>query len=248
MPDRDEPAGRLLTEVLAANRAYLLGWNDGPAVVDVYRSDVPHAPLNGVVRAGGRPLVEAYEEAVERLAGVPRVWWVGEDSDPGTAEGLASLGAELLVDRMPVMVAEVAAASVVPQPSGLDIAETRDIVEFVTAYAHVSRIPSISVPILAEREKAFGHALLRLAGRLPDGRIVGTAEAWFSHGLVTLYFCGTHPDFRGRGIGAAMTQAVLRHAAVRGIGLAALTSTPLGMPVYERLGFHEVSSYRIYSF
>lgn len=237
----------MIDEVLAANRAYLLGWNSGPVVDDLYRSEVPHAPLNGVVRAFGRPLAEAYEEAGERLAGLPRVWWVGEDSDPGTAEGLVLLGAEPVAE-LPVMVAEVAAASVVPQPSGLDIAETRDIVEFVTAYAQVSRIPAVSVPILAEREKAFGHALLRLAGRRPDGRIIATAEAWFSHGLVTLYFVGTHPDYREQGIGAAMTQAVLRHAAVRGIGMAALTSTAIGVPVYERLGFHQVSSYRIYSF
>ncbi|WP_250030183.1 GNAT family N-acetyltransferase [Paractinoplanes maris] len=238
----------MIDDVLAANRAYLLGWNDGPAAGDIYRSNVPHAPLNGVVRVAGRPFPEAYEEAADRLAGVPRVWWVGADSEPGTAEALLARGAELIAAHLPVMVAEVAAASVVPEPSGVLITQTRDLPEFVTAYSGVSHIPPAGVSLATERERGFGHSLLRLAARQADGRIVGTAEAWFSHGLVTLYFVGTHPDHRHRGIGAALTQAVLRHAAVRGIGTAALTSTAVAVPVYKRLGFHEVSSYQLFTF
>ncbi|MCM4077500.1 GNAT family N-acetyltransferase [Paractinoplanes hotanensis] len=240
-------ADRLVQTVLAANRSYLLGWNDGPATGDVYRSGLPHAPLNGVVRLAGRAPAEAYAQAGVLLDGVPRVWWVGADSDPGTAEALEALGARL-VNRLPVMVAEVAAASVVPEPSGVSIEEARDIGEFVTAYAQVSGIPPEAAPRAAEREKTFGHAVLRLAARLDDGRIAGTAEAWFTDGLVTLYFVGTRPDHRRRGIGAALTQAVLRRAAVRGIPMAALTSTPIAVPVYERLGFHEISRYQLYAF
>jgi ribosomal protein S18 acetylase RimI-like enzyme len=234
--------------VLAANRAYLLGWNDGPAVSDIYRSGVPHPTLNGVVRVAGRPLSEAYAEACDRLDGVPRVWWVGEDSDPGTAEGLLELGATPLAIGLPVMVAEVAAASVVRDPPGLTIQYATDVAEFVEAYARVSGIPDEGVPIAAERDKAFGGSVLRLVGRLPDGEIAGTVEAWFSHGLVTLYFVGTQPEFRRRGIGSAMTQAVLRHAAVRGVGTAALTSTAMAEPIYRRLGFREVGHYQIFSF
>ncbi|HET6483123.1 MAG TPA: GNAT family N-acetyltransferase [Actinoplanes sp.] len=236
------------SRVLAANRAYLLGWNEGPAVPDIYRSGVPHASLNGVVRVAGRPLDVAYAEARERLAGVPRVWWVGEDSDTGTAEGLLELGAIPLAARLPVMVAEVAAAPVVPMPSGLTIEYATDVTEFVEAYALVSGIPEAGVPVAVERDMAFGGSVVRLAGRLPDGRIAGTAEAWFSHGIVTLYFVGTQPELRRRGIGAAMTQAVLRHAAVRGIGMAALISSDMAESVYQRLGFREVGRFRVFAF
>ncbi|MCO8270211.1 GNAT family N-acetyltransferase [Actinoplanes sp. TRM 88003] len=237
----------MIETVLAAHRSYLRGWNDGPATGDVYRSGLPHAPLNGVLRVAGQEPDEAYAQACDVLAGVPRVWWVGADSDPGTAGALERLGAQPTA-RLPVMVAEVAAASVVPDPSGVVIDETRDIDEFVTAYAKVSGIPAEAVPRAAEREKAFGHGVLRLAARLPDGRIAGTTEAWFTDGLVTLYFVGTAPDQRRHGIGAALTQAVLRRAAVRGIPMAALTSTPMAVPVYERMGFHEVGQYQLYAF
>ena len=236
------------SNVLAANRAYLLGWNDGRAVSDIYRSGIPHATLNGVVRVTGRPLSEAYAEARDRLDGVPRVWWVGEDSDPGTAEGLLELGAKPLTAELPVMVAEVASASVVPDPSGLAIEYAADVAEFVAAYARVSGIPAEGVPLAVERDKAFGGSVVRLVGRLPSGEIAGTVEAWFSHGIVTLYFVGTQPQFRRRGIGTSMTQAVLRHAAVRGVGMAALTSTAMAVPVYRRLGFREVGAYRLFAF
>jgi len=236
----------MIDDVFAANRAYLLGWNDGPAEDDIYRSEVPHAPLNGVVRVHGRPLAEAYAQACDRLAGLPRVWWVGQDSDPGTTDGLLGLGATVLADRMPVMAAPVGAVCSGVELPGLVIEEATDVGEFVAAYARVSGIPEVGVPIAVERDKAL--PVLRLVGRLEDGSIVGTAEAFFSHGLVLLYFVGTQPEHRRRGIGTAMSRAVLRHADARGIRTAALTSSAMGEAVYRRLGFREVGSYRLFGF
>ncbi|MFG1864141.1 GNAT family N-acetyltransferase [Microbispora bryophytorum] len=50
--------------------------------------------------------------------------------------------------------------------------------------------------------------MIRLAGRLDDGQIAGTAVAWLSHGSLTLHFVGTQPEYRRRGIGAAMIRTV----------------------------------------
>ncbi|MFD0782731.1 hypothetical protein ACFQZ8_02145, partial [Micromonospora azadirachtae] len=58
--------------LLAAHRAYLLGWNigeaGGPDLV-TYRSDVPHPPLNGVLRLHGCDPADALVEARRRLDG-----------------------------------------------------------------------------------------------------------------------------------------------------------------------------------
>ncbi|MGW5556766.1 GNAT family N-acetyltransferase [Micromonospora sp. NPDC003944] len=268
-----------LDTVLAAHRAYLLGWNIGIAGgpdLPTYRSDVPHAPLNGVLRVTGRTPQDALTEARQRLHGVPRIWWVGPDSDPGTADGLVALGATE-VARMPVMTARIAEAADVPRtskitatdlgdrtpprdtrtrvrtaptPAGVHIAETTDLAAFVQAYARVSGIPADGVEATIEREKAFtgDGTVLRLAGRLDDGRIVATAVAWISHGLVTLYFVGTQPEHRRRGIGAAMTRAALDLAGQRGVTTAALTSTAIGEPVYRSLGFRQVGEFRLLTF
>ncbi|MCO1595823.1 GNAT family N-acetyltransferase [Micromonospora sp. RHAY321] len=241
-----------LDAVLAAHRAYLLGWNigeaGGPDLV-TYRSDVPHPPLNGVLRVTGRTPQDALTEARRRLDGVPRVWWVGPDSDADAADGLVSLGA-VEVARLPIMTVAIADTADAPTPAGLHIAETTDLDTFVPAYARVSGIPAEGVAAAIDREKAFAGdgTVIRLAGRLDDGRIVGTAVAWLTDGLLTLYFVGTQPEERRRGIGAAMTRAALDLAAGRGVHTAALTSTPIGEPVYRRLGFRTAGTFRLLAF
>ncbi|MEU8298522.1 GNAT family N-acetyltransferase [Micromonospora sp. NPDC048909] len=241
-----------LDTVLAAHRAYLLGWNvgasGGPDLL-TYRSEVPHAPLNGVLRVTGCAPRDALVEACHRLHGVPRIWWAGPDSDPGTAEGLLSLGA-VEVARLPIMTTTTGRATVAPTPAGLRISESTDPHEFVPAYARVSGIPPEGVPAAIDREKAFtgDGTVIRLAGRFEDGRIAGTAVAWLSHGLVTLYFVGTQPEHRRRGVGAAMTAAALDLARERGVRTAALTSTAAGESLYGRLGFGTVGRFRLLSF
>ncbi|MBM0231228.1 GNAT family N-acetyltransferase [Micromonospora sp. STR1_7] len=241
-----------LDTVLAAHRAYLLGWDIGAAGgpdLPTYRSDVPHATLNGVLRVAGRTPPEALVAARQRLHGVPRIWWVGPDSDAGTADGLVSLGAAE-VARLPIMTVPVGAAADAPTPAGLHIAETTDLEAFVAAYGRVSGIPADGVAATIEREKAFtgDGTVIRLAGRLDDGRIVGTAVVWLSHGLATLYFVGTQPEHRRQGIAAAMTRAALDLAAERGAHTAALTSSPVAEPVYRRLGFQPVGEFRLLTF
>ncbi|MEU5935031.1 hypothetical protein [Micromonospora sp. NPDC047187] len=136
-----------LDTVLAAHRAYLLGWNIGVAGgpdLPTYRSDVPHAPLNGVLRVVGRTPWDALTEARKRLHGVPRIWWVGPDSDAGAADGLVSLGA-VQVARMPIMTVGIGSVAEAPTPAGVQIAETTDLAAFVPAYARVSGIPADGV-------------------------------------------------------------------------------------------------------
>ncbi|MFI7604520.1 GNAT family N-acetyltransferase [Micromonospora sp. NPDC049366] len=239
-----------IAALLAAHRAYFLGWNVGetgdPDLI-TYRSEVPHAPLNGVLRLVGRDPAEAFAEARRRLDGVPRVWWVGPDSDAGTADAVVALGAVPAI-TLSFMVLPVDQAAAAPIPAGLHIAEATDLDEFVTAYSRVSGIPPAGVPATIARERSFDGTLVRLAGRLDDGQIVGTAVAWFSHGSVTLHYIGTQPEHRRRGIGAAMTGAALRLARERGAATAALAATPIAEPVYQRVGFRTVDTFQIFSF
>ncbi|MGW4467093.1 GNAT family N-acetyltransferase [Micromonospora sp. NPDC004704] len=241
-----------LDTLLAAHRAYLLGWNVGTSAdpeLLTYRSEVPHATLNGVVRVSGRTPKDALAEARDRLDGVPRVWWAGPDSDAGTADGLLSLDAVHLAD-LPIMTMKIDRPAAVPTPAWLHISETTDLDEFVPAYGRVSGIPPAGMQTAIDRERTFAGdgTVVRLAGRLDDGRIAGTAVAWLSHDLLTLYFVGTQPEFRRRGIGTAMTVAAIDLARERGVRVAALTSSPPGEPVYRRIGFRTVGTFRLMSF
>ncbi|MET8161896.1 GNAT family N-acetyltransferase [Sphaerisporangium sp. NPDC005289] len=242
----------LLDTVLSAHRAYLLGWDIGmPGSPDLltYRSEVPHAPLNGVLRARGRAPRDALAEARDRLEGVPRIWWAGPDGDEGMGDALVSLGA-VQVARMPIMTVTIDRAAIAPPPAGLRIAETHDLPEFVAAYARVSGIRPDGVAAAVDREKAFSGdgSVIRLAGRLDDGRIAGTAVAWLSHDLLTLYFVGTQPEHRRRGIGTAMSGAALALARERGIRTAALVSSAAGEPIYRHMGFSTLDTFQLLSF
>jgi len=53
--------------------------------------------------------------------------------------------------------------------------------------------------------------------------------------------------YRGQGIGAAVTRALLADAATKGCKSACLRSGPKSVPLYERLGFHFVCHHRTYA-
>lgn len=59
-------------------------------------------------------------------------------------------------------------------------------------------------------------------------------------GVVTL------PAYRRRGYGTALTWAAITEGADRGCTATTLTATPLGYPVYVRMGFQPVCTYRTY--
>ncbi|MGY2874078.1 ribosomal protein S18 acetylase RimI-like enzyme [Marmoricola sp. URHA0025 HA25] len=80
-----------------------------------------------------------------------------------------------------------------------------------------------------------------LAAVDPDGVVRATAAAGIFDGTASVYFVNTDPDWRGRGVGTAMTAAALRVAAQAGARQACLDSSALGLSIYLRLGFVPVS-------
>lgn len=64
--------------------------------------------------------------------------------------------------------------------------------------------------------------------------------------VATVHYVVTLPEYRRRGIGAAMTEVALREARAAGCRVAVLTASESGVGVYRRFGFREdglVSSY-----
>ena len=71
-----------------------------------------------------------------------------------------------------------------------------------------------------------------------EGRLVGTVTTTtYGRDLAWVGMMVVHPDFRRRGIGAALMRRALDH--LHGIGIASikLDATPAGRPLYESLGF-----------
>ncbi len=98
------------------------------------------------------------------------------------------------------------------------------------------------------------HAGLPLDMRSPlqkylgllNGEPVATAELFLSHGVAYLGGVSTLPQYRRQGIGAALTLAALRAARQQGYRVGVLTASPVGIPIYRRIGFQELGMYSVY--
>ena len=81
---------------------------------------------------------------------------------------------------------------------------------------------------------------------LIDGKVVGSAMAYFGEEVVGLYLISTLPEYRKRGIGRELTTRPLRDAREKGCTGAVLQATKEGEKLYSKIGFEEVFNYQIY--
>jgi GNAT superfamily N-acetyltransferase len=79
-----------------------------------------------------------------------------------------------------------------------------------------------------------------------DGRAVAASGLCRIGQVAEIIGVSVVPAFRRRGFGAAITWAAIGEGAVRGCTAAALRATPMGEPVYRRMGFETVCRLRTY--
>ncbi len=73
------------------------------------------------------------------------------------------------------------------------------------------------------------------------GQLLRTAD------VAGVYSIGVRERFRRRGLGAAITAAVLAAGRDAGCSIGVLQASPMGTPVYERMGFETVTQYHRFS-
>jgi ribosomal protein S18 acetylase RimI-like enzyme len=78
-----------------------------------------------------------------------------------------------------------------------------------------------------------------------DGQVVGTGESAFADGVLGIFGIATLPAFRRRGIGSALTAALILDRADEA-DLAVLQSSTLGLGAYGRLGFRSMSTWEVW--
>ena len=181
---------------------------------------------------------------------LPFVWHVGPTSGPADLpERLLAHGLAHDEDE-PGMAADLTALPGVPPPEGLTIhgvADAGALREWVGLWLGPVPAPVFDACVFAmggvPHGPAADHELL--LGRL-DGRAVAIAELFVGAGVASVQHVVTAAAARRRGIGAALTHAVLLRARARGYRHAVLTASPEGLGVYARLGFRSVCTVRRY--
>src|SRR5262249_48164358 len=79
-----------------------------------------------------------------------------------------------------------------------------------------------------------------------EGRAVAGATLYLSHGIGGVGWVGTRPNAVGCGFGSALTWRVVEEGFHRGVPLLNLQASPMGVPVYRRLGFDTPTLYRMF--
>ena len=179
------------------------------------------APLRRFYRAG---------------SGGPYFFWDMWSTVDAGPEGLMAEG------RPPVMTRRPTSASVFA--SGLRIFEVHSadrLADFERVL--VDAYPAPMLQPFGSQPPVFTEALIggmwRMFVGYEDGVAVATAAAIVTDELVLVEAVSTRPECRGKGYGAALTDA----AATCGGDdqTAMLVASDLGRPVYEHLGFHTIA-------
>ncbi len=103
--------------------------------------------------------------------------------------------------------------------------------------------PAIDDPpgAFADLLRSLPPAIRLFAAVDGDGAARATSGSGAFGAEANVFFVNTDPDWRGRGIGWAMTAAALRAAQDSGARQACLDASDAGLPIYLRLGFEAVA-------
>ena len=212
--------------------------------------------LNGIVetRLPDGDADRRIEEELEAFAArrLPFVWWVLPGDEPADlAERLEAAGLSLL-GRWPAMAIDLETLPAPPAVEHLEIRPVRDRHGFKQHLDVVQRAMELPAPFLEAMRRLAAQAgfgpdapIQSYVGAL-GGRPVSASALILAGGAAGTYNVGTLDEFRGRGIGAALTVEPLHDARVRGYRIGTLQSSPMGYSVYERLGFRECAGFRPY--
>jgi ribosomal protein S18 acetylase RimI-like enzyme len=77
------------------------------------------------------------------------------------------------------------------------------------------------------------------------GRPVSGALLLLSHGIAGIYWVSTLSTARGKGYAEACTRWATNRGFERGARVVSLQASPMGHPIYRRMGFRDIATYRL---
>jgi len=80
-----------------------------------------------------------------------------------------------------------------------------------------------------------------------DGSPVTTSALIATDGVAGVYNVATLPEYRGRGLGEAMTWHAVREGMAIGCRFGSLQASEMGRPVYARMGFRDIAPYETFT-
>jgi len=209
---------------------------------------------NGVMRTGsGPPAAVVLERARAFFAGRGRGYTVHVrahlDADlqaSGERDGLTPMGDApgMVLDRRPPDVAP---------PSGVELRRVsgdEDVAAFGRimgeAYATYGMPATVGPASFPHRDVLVAPHIATFLAVL-EGEPVAGAMVVVTHGVAGVYWVGTVPAARGRGLAELCTRAAGNAGFDQGAPIAALQASVMGEPLYRRMGYVEVTRYPLFA-
>ena len=181
---------------------------------------------------------------------VPATVWVRAHADQALEADLRARGYATFT-TMPGM-ALLGDPGTVCAPEGLTIRARRRIARACDDFRHVSAEayatygapPEYADDAFADIESVCAPHIQGFVG-YADGAAVAAAALYLTHGVAGIGWVGCVPSARGRRYAEALTWRAVREGFRRGASFANLQASPMGRPVYERMGFATPTEYRV---
>jgi ribosomal protein S18 acetylase RimI-like enzyme len=215
---------------------------------------IPIGPINRIVRI--RLDAEHADVRIREVAGryeaagVPCTWWIDPQSTPtDLGERFERMG--LVSEAVPAMRIEATAVPDVELAKGVTLAWAEDAESLRAAMDLVAAGLGMPEHLAGPLADLFASAaepdspIRTVVARLDDDP-VAVAQGIVHGEAVGIYNVATLEAARGRGIGSAVTVAVLRDAIERGARLGVLESSEMGHSVYRRIGFRDVATFQVF--
>jgi hypothetical protein len=136
-----------------------------------------------------------------------------------------------------------------PLPSGITIERvkgTEAAREFAdvsgTAYATYGLPPKIALRQFADPAYFDQPHIAAFLARV-GGAAAAAAMVMVTHGVAGVYWVGTTPEVRGRGLAAACTRVAGNAGFDMGATAAVLQASVMGEPIYLKMGYREITRY-----
>ena len=111
------------------------------------------------------------------------------------------------------------------------------------AYTTYGMPPEVLSDLFDETDAVLGDRSAHMVVARRAAQPVATAMIFESDGVASVQWVGTIPAARGTGLGALVTTAVTNLAFDRGATSCTLQASPMGAPVYQRLGYETLYDY-----
>ena len=208
------------------------------------------ANLARFTEASAADRIDAVRDFFGRL-GVPFRWFFGPTSTPADLPARLEAAGLVQVSNSPGMALDIATMRDEPAAvAGLEVREVADRGDFeawlrvcVESFPFDAGIADVWRAV--HEPLGFGEASpLHNHVAWLHGRPVAVSALLYGREAAGIWNVGALADVRGRGIGRETTLAALRAARSAGATVSVLGSSPMGLPVYTRIGFEEVCRIR----